>query len=731
MKKLVTTFMLLTALFFSSISPLFSQNYQTLYQEALIKEEGEGSLLEAIEIYNQIVEDKNAEPLLQAKALLHVGYCYEKLGMTEATKAYQDLVNNYPSQKNEVALARERLSRLVLIAEKLAQKSEKVAKSFNIQQVSPGTKLDFLGGPEPGAAFIGEPSPDGKYFSYTDWNTGNLAIYEFATGKKHSLTNTGSINPASAEFAFHSRWSSDGKQIVYDWFNENGVMDLRIIGLDGSEPRILYNNPEMVWIQCFDLSTDGKQILASFLKKDQIAQIGLVSTTDGSVQILERKFSGGEMDLVDWTINMEFSPDGRYIIYDIPQKEDNDVRDIYLLSTDGSEEYSLVEHPANDYILGWAPDGENILFASDRRGSLDVWSIPVSDGKPQGTPELVKADIGQRFQPLGFTKEGSFYYGKKGGRNKDINIVNFNPETGKIIAPPKIPITRFKGTNRLPDYSPNGKYLAYVSGKRDMPANSLIIHSLETGDEQEFITNFKGIYKYIWSPDCSSILFPGEDEEGRVGIYQIDVKTGSVNTVVQPSSGAKFEIMQWSDDGKSFIIARILNSDKLFQIVIREIESGKEKELYRVSPDNHLLYPNKINNQIIYSPDGKWISFINIVEKGVLRIMPATGGDPRELYKCDNEDDNFVEIRWSPDGKYIFSILEHPKQKKSSILRIPFEGGEAQKILEMDIVSPWTICKLSIHPNGKQIAFQTVSDYEDAELWVMENFLSKEETGKK
>ena len=97
--------------------------------------------------------------------------------------------------------------------------------------------------------------------------------------------------------------------------------------------------PEMVWIQCFDLSTDGKQILASFLRKDQIVQTALVSTIDGSVRILKENFLGGEMDLVDYPTNMKFSPDGRYIIYDIPQKDDSELHDIYLLPTDGGEEY--------------------------------------------------------------------------------------------------------------------------------------------------------------------------------------------------------------------------------------------------------------------------------------------------------------------------------------------------------------------------------------------------------
>ena len=52
---------------------------------------------------------------------MHVGLCYEKMGKEEATKAYQKLVNNFPGQKNEVAIAKERLSKL-LITEKISQK---------------------------------------------------------------------------------------------------------------------------------------------------------------------------------------------------------------------------------------------------------------------------------------------------------------------------------------------------------------------------------------------------------------------------------------------------------------------------------------------------------------------------------------------------------------------------------------------------------------------------------
>jgi Tol biopolymer transport system component len=82
-------------------------------------------------------------------------------------------------------------------------------------------------------------------------------------------------------------------------------------------------------------------------------------------------------------------------VYDFPPKEDSPDRDIFVLATNGSRETPLVEHPGNDFVLGWAPDGKRILFASDRTGVLSAWVIAVADGRPQGAPELVKSDIGR------------------------------------------------------------------------------------------------------------------------------------------------------------------------------------------------------------------------------------------------------------------------------------------------------------------------------------------------
>ncbi len=91
------------------IAPLFSQSPSQLYQQGLLKENGEGDLNAAVAIYEKIVGDENADRSLRAKAQLHIGQCYEKLGLKEAKKAYKKVIDNYPAQNEVVKIAKEKL----------------------------------------------------------------------------------------------------------------------------------------------------------------------------------------------------------------------------------------------------------------------------------------------------------------------------------------------------------------------------------------------------------------------------------------------------------------------------------------------------------------------------------------------------------------------------------------------------------------------------------------------
>jgi hypothetical protein len=205
--SVIRLFTLLGLLFIANPEPATAQKSEEHFQQGLIKEEGEGALLEAIDIYTDVAEDELTERSLRAKALLHIGFCYEKLGRQEAQNAYRKIINQFPDQPETVKVARETLSRM---AQTGSTRSIDVGE-LNIRKVWEGPSVDYL---------AGEPSPDGKYLSYVDWDTGDLAIFEIATGKKRRLTNKGPWEESS-EFAQYSRWSPDGSHIVYDCFNED------------------------------------------------------------------------------------------------------------------------------------------------------------------------------------------------------------------------------------------------------------------------------------------------------------------------------------------------------------------------------------------------------------------------------------------------------------------------------------------------------------------------------
>src|SRR2546421_8012573 len=69
----------------------------------------------------------------------------------------------------------------------------------------------------PGVTLLGGPSRDGKYLSYVDPLTGNLAIREISGGQSRALTNK---PPGSKEFAYFSAIAPDSRRVAYAWFND-------------------------------------------------------------------------------------------------------------------------------------------------------------------------------------------------------------------------------------------------------------------------------------------------------------------------------------------------------------------------------------------------------------------------------------------------------------------------------------------------------------------------------
>jgi tetratricopeptide (TPR) repeat protein len=92
-----------------------SQSADVLLGAALHQEEVEGNLEAAIETYKKLLAEFPGNRPLAAQAQLHVGLCYEKLGLKETEKAFQKVIENYPEQAEAVKIAKEKLSILLKV----------------------------------------------------------------------------------------------------------------------------------------------------------------------------------------------------------------------------------------------------------------------------------------------------------------------------------------------------------------------------------------------------------------------------------------------------------------------------------------------------------------------------------------------------------------------------------------------------------------------------------------
>src|SRR5579871_530474 len=68
------------------------------FQAAQHKEQVDGDLRTAIQLYQQVADSKDSSRAMAAQALLRVGRCYEKLGSEESRKAYERVVRQYSDQ---------------------------------------------------------------------------------------------------------------------------------------------------------------------------------------------------------------------------------------------------------------------------------------------------------------------------------------------------------------------------------------------------------------------------------------------------------------------------------------------------------------------------------------------------------------------------------------------------------------------------------------------------------
>ncbi len=495
----------------------------------------------------------------------------------------------------------------------------------------------------PGATHLGAVSQDGRYLTGVDPATGQLLLRDTETNTESRL---GEALPK--QFAYFSAISPDAASIAYAYFNEQGYYELRLSGRSSS--KVLFSNEEAGFVQPCAFRPDGKQILTLLFRKDNISQIALISTETGGLKVLKS---------LNWVYpkRMDFSPDGRWIVYDNFAQDGVPQRDIFLLSADGAKETRLVSGPSEDVFPFFSRDGRRVYYASDQA----LRSVDVETRKSKE----VAANLG-RFLPLGISKSGTIYYAIRTGAT-NVYRGGIDLATAKLTTKPEL-----LGEGASAVFSPDGKSIAWLARRatENFGVDARYIAVARDGPPRILTPKLAHIESIAWTPDGRSLLASGSDAKARGGVYRIDALSGEL-TPLQAETGAPYK--GYPAAGNYFA-----RDGDLFKF-------GEEKAVYSGS---HRI------EAIAASFDGKSAAVSDGRDVTVIKARTIEGFG------------SFLQ--WTPDGKKLLLA------RNDEIWLAPVDDGTSLRVAK----TAAAIESLSLHPNGGEILF--TAGRAKSEIWAID-----------
>ena len=242
-----------------------------------------------------------------------------------------------------------------------------------------------------------------------------------------------------------------------------------------------------------------------------------------------------------------------------------------------------------------------------------------------------------------------------------------------------------------PEVSPDGKWILYSIRRpideKGKTESDLYLLPFEGGAPRRLTATPGGEGDYTWNPDSTRIAFSAEREGEEEQIYVIDIRGGEAVRLTDMPNGAYGP--QWSPDGSMLA----------FYSRFGDIYTPEEREAYGdVRYIKHLRYHHlgpgwdKGKRQRIF-------------------VMPAEGGEARQLTAGECADEGDHSMTWSPDSQEIAYVSNRAEEWwntiDTNIYIVNVDSGKSRQVT--DNVGPDHSPTFS--PDGKWLAWRAILEY--------------------
>ncbi len=353
----------------------------------------------------------------------------------------------------------------------------------------------------------------------------------------------------------------------------------------------------------------------------------------------------------------------------------------------------LTDHRKDDSFINVmpsiSPDGQRIIFLSDRSGYDDVYLMSALDGKI--IRRLIKGERTQEFE--------SFHY----------LAASFS-------------------------WSPDGERVAVVSKHKDK--DHIYLVDPENGKvHRRICPDFDTLFRPRYSPDSRTMAFIGVDA-GRPGMYLMDLETEEVEAL--HTGALEYLDFAWSPDGERIAFTAIapgaIDSLRLFNLVNPSNKPQRDIFLLNVEDGSvaRLTQCRSEDLSPVWSPNGSHVLFISD-RNGTYNAYVYSLEDSTSTQISDVLGGIFNPT-WSADGNRIAISAFQAGGWDIYVVKDPIENLEAlrtQKESEWEYEAPWVAEMLEmaaadtlLDAFGPDEAFspvaapKTLEDYEKADYKV-------------
>ena len=163
------------------------------------------------------------------------------------------------------------------------------------------------------------------------------------------------------------------------------------------------------------------------------------------------------------------------------------------------------------------------------------------------------------------------------------------------------------GYDQNPQFSPNGRYVAWSSMERDgyeSDRTRLCVLDLQTGEKRYVTEQFEsGVNEFCWAPDSKTLYFTGV-WHGKTQVYRTDLKG---QHVALTNDVADYVLLGLSADGKTLYAKRhsMSQADEVYALQLGK----KQAEVRQLTCENEHFYDNlafgKVEERWVKTVDGK------------------------------------------------------------------------------------------------------------------------------